>query len=968
MGILLQQLVLGYLSTLKEIHTLGTGKVNKIISVELNEFYVETESSKAKYLAGEKQQPYDSIPESYVLEVWKTLCEKRTIHAGDLQKSKGRSSFLLALFSKLPFDRQTLKNGRTAIELIEYYVHELPESNITYVLDFLDEVAAGKIHPQTLTQQIHDKNLQRVKSSYRQGLRLLGFIDGRFNVNSEFVDQYRNSNEKMEILKNQIMKLPYFLMVNTLLSATNTLSMSEKIKAVKELGLLVVRNPIGGNLMKESVGDKLSRNTVTWLQYVGLLDGGITENSVSMDKGVRPMQTVNKSTPGICYSNISLIKKALLQNSDNILPYPEIMLYLKKNWTNLNSTNEDIKRIVDLALYAPKSYFYEVEEGLWGIKDKIDARLNHIYLYMNPRKIPLKISDMKYRLKVYETEDILRQMLLSDIRFSQIENTAYWVLSEWVIINNYVYDYIFKSELLGIDREKVIEKVVQFHKLDKEKVIFLPQFDDRFSIFGTRIEIKRTLGINQIQNETQEFDVPVEISEEVGRLSYKIINFVKESKSEVTTNQIVKHLFNVIQNDPSFSIYSEAIKELLEAVSEIKQVEEHKWIYRNEASHLQIENDKKVYYAVKNSSPIIENVKELLDNKSQGDTQSYKNPIHFSRYDTKTTEDKLYAYHTVSYYDRVKGYFIIPKALIEMSVLFRQSNHGKVTIQHEEYRYEWNWEKTANRHYFFGDGVMDFFADYLIEPGHKLSFEMDKQVMYLIRVHKVGFDERYASEQQRYLDIGRLVEESKSVKKSIFSLMCETLAVHPSGMHWTTLQDKISEKRSTTKNTVTNLLSRNECFEQVEGKKGYWKLNISKLSRYYINEENQKMIEPAESEIYSLEVDKEEDESPIGVPIEEESQDSFTKDETETAVSSIELNELQQLDTQTLIQQIESLFSKITEDEQSFKESISEVVLENFNNGNISAIAELYKSVESNIKFFERVRKLENERERKNEE
>lgn len=967
MGILLQQLVIGYLSTLKEIHTLSTGKVNKIISVKLNEFYVETETSKARYLAGEKKQPYDIIPESFILEVWKTLCEKRSIHAGDLQAAKGRSSFLLALFSKLPFVRQTLKDGRTAIELIEYYVHELPESYITFVLDFLDEVAEGKIHPQTLTQQIQDKNLQRIKSSYRQGLRLLGFIDARFNVNSEFVEQYRNSSEKKEILKNQILKLPYFFMVKTLLSAPNSLSMSEKIKGVKVLGLLVVRNPIGGNLMKESVGEKLSRNTFSWLQYVDLLQEGITENLISTDKGVSPMQMVNKSTFGICYSNISLIKKALMQSSDNILPYPEILLYLKKNWTNLNSTTDDIKRIVDLALYAPKSYFYEVEDGLWGIKDKTDARLNHIYLYMNQHILPLKITDMRYRLKVYEREDILRQMLLSDIRFSQIENTAYWVLSEWVMINNFVYDYIFKSELLGIERDKVIERVVQINKLDKEKVIFLPQFDDRFSVFGTRIEIKRALGINQNKSESQELDVPVEISEEVGRISYKIINFIKESQKEVTTNQIINHVLTITQNEPSFSIYSEAVKDLLEAVSEIKQVEEHKWIYSNEAPHLQKESDKKVYYAVKDSSPTIENVKELLNNYNQNAAQSQKQGVNFSRIEPKATEDKMYAYHTVSYYDRVKGYFIIPKALIEMSVLFRQSNHGKVTIQHEEYQYEWNWEKTANKYYFFSDGVMDFFADYLIEPGHKLSFEIDKQVMYLIRVHKVGFDERYASEQQRYLDIGRLVEESKSVNKSIFSLMCETLAIHPSGMHWSMLQDKISEKRSTTKNTVTNLLSRNECFEQVEGKKGYWKLNISKLSRYYINEENKKMIEPAESEIDSLEGGREEYERSMEVPI-EKVQDPINSDEAETAVSSVELNELQQLDTQTLIQQIESLFSQITEDEINFKESISERVQENFINGDISAIEELYRSIEQNIKFFERVRKLENERERKNEE
>ena len=176
----------------------------------------------------------------------------------------------------------------------------------------------------------------------------------------------------------------------------------------------------------------------------------------------------------ICYSNISLIKKALLQNSENVLPYPEIVLYMKKNWTNVNSSYDDIEEIVKLALYAPKSYFKEVEEGLWGIKDQVDARLDHIVGYMKQRKEPLRLSEMKNKLKVYETDEMLNQLLLSDIRFVQIENTFYWILSEWMIINDLIFDYINNNDLMKVDKEKVIQRVVQINNLDIEKVIFLP--------------------------------------------------------------------------------------------------------------------------------------------------------------------------------------------------------------------------------------------------------------------------------------------------------------------------------------------------------------------------------------------------------------------------------------------------------------------------------------------------------------
>ncbi|WP_099363585.1 hypothetical protein [Fredinandcohnia onubensis] len=675
------------------------------------------------------------------------------------------------------------------------------------------------------------------------------------------------------------------------------------------------------------------------------------------------MKLINKKIPGICYSNISLIKRALLQNPENILPYHEIVLYVKKNWMNLNSSSNDIQEIVDLALNAPKSYFYEVEDGLWGIKDKIDARLNHIYEYMNPRKSPLRISDMKYRLKVYEADDDLRQMLLTDIRFSQIENTPYWILSEWVIINNMVYDYILKSDLIDAEKEYVIERVVLTSKLDKEKVIFLPQFDDRFSTFGNRIEIKLSEDINDIDQ--QEIEVPVEISEEVGRLSYKIINFLKESKKEVYTTEIINHVFKVTQNEPSFPIYSEATKDLLEVVPEIKQIDKHKWLYRIEAANLKIVNDETVYYAVKNSTPTIENVSELMEYANQSVTPSSEQVLNRWRNEKKKNEDMLYAYHTVSYFDRVKGYFIIPNTLIEQSILFRQNTHGKIMIEHEEYRYEWNWEIRNGKYYFFGDGIMDYFADSLIEPGHKLGFKVDKNIMFLIRVHKVGFDERYATEQQRYLDIGRLIEESKSVNKSIFSLMCETLATHPSGMHWSLLQDKISEKRSTTKNTVTNLLSRNACFEQVEGKKGYWRLNISKLSRYYINEENLEMEEPAETgkddRMEQVDIEELKTQSTEGLQPQEENGQEIIE------FQSDEILELQLLDTESLIQQIEHTLIEITQEETKLRDLISEVVLENFNHGNISVIEELYTSIEPNLNFFNNVRDFVNDRERKSE-
>ena len=499
------------------------------------------------------------------------------------------------------------------------------------------------------------------------------------------------------------------------------------------------------------------------------------------------MKTYNiPDRPGICYSNISLIKKALLQNSNKVLPYPEIVLYVKKNWTKMNSTFDDIEKIVKLALNAPKSYFIEVEEGLWGIKDQVDHRLDHIFEYMDQRKKPLKTHDMKYRLKVYEPEDSLIQLLSSDIRFVQIDQSSYWILSHWTIINDLIYDYINKSELLRMNKEKVIEKVVQANNLNKRNAIFLPQFDNRFILSGDSIVIKNFNNNETTNKEDEVLEIPIEIKEEIGRLSYKIINFLKERKKETRLEEVILQLFDVRPNETSFNIYEKAIKEMLQVVPVVEEVSDGLWKFiKDNVPGFQNKEKENVYYAVRNSEPSLgmDEVEELR--RVQGAAlQGYnKETAVIPKTGTKENSNNMYAYQSISYYDRIRGSFTIPNSLIESSMIFAQSNHGKVFIQHENLRYEWFWEKSADRYFFYGNGVMDFFADNLIEPGHRLKFTINKGVLYLLLVHIIGFDERYASEQQRYLDMGRLVEESRSTNKSIFSLMCETLAVYPSGMH-----------------------------------------------------------------------------------------------------------------------------------------------------------------------------------------
>ncbi|MBD8135780.1 sigma-70 family RNA polymerase sigma factor [Bacillus sp. CFBP 13597] len=72
------------------------------------------------------------------------------------------------------------------------------------------------------------------------------------------------------------------------------------------------------------------------------------------------------------------------------------------------------------------------------------------------------------------------------------------------------------------------------------------------------------------------------------------------------------------------------------------------------------------------------------------------------------------------------------------------------------------------------------------------------------------------------------------------------MATYPSGLHWIILLEKVSEIRSTTRSTISNLLSGNDCFVNIQDKKGYWRLEISKLSGYYTDENNQRTVQKIE--------------------------------------------------------------------------------------------------------------------------
>jgi MoxR-like ATPase len=282
---MLEKLIINYLGRLKDIQTLSSMQTNSI-KVSDEGFYVETDSSKRKFELGEKKSSWELISFRFLYDAWNEFSNIRFANSLDFIKVKGRTSFVMALFSQLPFVSVTEKNEKKAIKLNQYLTDQLPEINLNQVLELLDEIIAKGLDLKYLKQRYPEDNIYRLKSRARQGLKLLGFIDSQFLINDRLIEEYKTSENKLSILKRQVLKHSYFSIVYDLLSGVTDLDKVYKFQAIKDLGMLIVKNSAGDNLMRDSVAEARTRHMLSWMEAVDLLD---EELNPIMEESIRPL-------------------------------------------------------------------------------------------------------------------------------------------------------------------------------------------------------------------------------------------------------------------------------------------------------------------------------------------------------------------------------------------------------------------------------------------------------------------------------------------------------------------------------------------------------------------------------------------------------------------------------------------------------------------------------------------------------
>lgn len=532
-----------------------------------------------------------------------------------------------------------------------------------------------------------------------------------------------------------------------------------------------------------------------------------------------------------------------------MLPQHEIILFIVKNWENINY--EEARELVNYALYAKSSYFCEVNEnGMWTLKNQMDSSLDEIFIYIQNQRQPLTLRQLTNKFRSFESAT-LNLGLSMDIRFSVINsrNVDYWILSNWELANDILYEHMQRERIDSIHYPEIIELLNNVYGMDALTLLFSPLIDERFRMSGKLVSIDLT-GREELKGEVEELP---EVLEEVARSGLLVCKYI-EQKQRVNTSNIVVNIFGIKLFEKQFQMYCRAVDKFLSTINEFNTDGAGEWSF-NKKTTLE-EPDILINpfwnYSVRGSqiqSPLEITDADNFNGKILNDfaEQSDIEQINYGDNNAKKT-GKV---HFITYYERVKGYISIS---MDWKPILQTNSDRTVNVVVDGFSYLWNISKGENGLYFFGNGVMDFFCDYSLIPGHKIITELVSANEIKVRIGKV--DEERANDQARLLDIGKLVNESKQINKSFFGLMVEVLATYPSGIHNMVLFEKVNTIRSSNHSTISSLLYSNKCFVQLEEKKGYWKLDLARLTRVHIDEKGNEFEDEIDESVSEKNVSK----------------------------------------------------------------------------------------------------------------
>ncbi|PFE11926.1 MrcB family domain-containing protein [Bacillus cereus] len=263
---MLEQLIIELAKLTKQVEDINDDKTYLFINKDDEGLYVEAKFSHEQY--EEEASPYFKVSFEFLKDAWRKFIAMRTVKSEDFGQASECNTFMVAFFSQLPFV-DVKESG--AITFKEFQTDNLPSEKYDKVMLFLEEIMNGTYNPSTLREQT-DENLYRVKSNARQDLRLLGFLNESHEMNQLLLNEYVQSEDKNAYIAQLVLRQEYFRHALFVLGVLENYSTDEKKEALVDLGMVIVRNSLGDNLMVESVAKRRTNNLLDWLEQVGLVN------------------------------------------------------------------------------------------------------------------------------------------------------------------------------------------------------------------------------------------------------------------------------------------------------------------------------------------------------------------------------------------------------------------------------------------------------------------------------------------------------------------------------------------------------------------------------------------------------------------------------------------------------------------------------------------------------------------------
>jgi len=191
------------------------------------------------------------------------------------------------------------------------------------------------------------------------------------------------------------------------------------------------------------------------------------------------------------YTLPSIVKKAF-RTGERSLPREEICSRLEACGL-ISGTNLDAASLLDRVLkMEPSPVRVGSSEAIVEITYQPHQLFDLAFRYLREARTPKLLNQIAAELRrhtQFGMNQIMRMLQLEkDPRFVQVQGDERWLLAEWSIANDQVYDFCQNKGITRVSMRSLVYFMEQDVQVGSESV-FLPELDDRFRVEGVSLYI-----------------------------------------------------------------------------------------------------------------------------------------------------------------------------------------------------------------------------------------------------------------------------------------------------------------------------------------------------------------------------------------------------------------------------------------------------------------------------------------------